>query len=108
MLHSAIHSARPDLKAIIHIHHPPCVAVSAMKCGLLPVSQEAAIVGEVSYHDYNGLLVDPADRDSIARSLGIHNKVSRCHHSSQTLAPKQQEIRVKRCRLSHSSNSHSQ
>lgn len=76
MLHSAIHSARPDLKAIIHIHHPPCVAVSAMKCGLLPVSQEAAIVGEVSYHDYKGLLVDPEERELIARSLGPFNKVS--------------------------------
>lgn len=78
VLHSAIHSSRPDLKAIIHIHHPPCVAVSAMKCGLLPVSQEAAIVGEVSYHDYNGLLVDPEEREQIARSLGPFNKVS--HH----------------------------
>ena len=77
MLHSAIHAARPDLRAVIHIHHPPCVAVSAMKCGLLPVSQEAAIVGEVSYLDYSGLLVEASEREQIARSLGPSSKVSR-------------------------------
>lgn len=49
-----------------------------MKCGLLPVSQEAAIVGDVSYHDYKGLLIDPEERELIARSLGPFNKVSRC------------------------------
>jgi len=75
VLHSAIHSARPDIRAIIHIHHTPCVAVSAMKCGLLPMSQEAAIVGDISYYDYKGLLVDPEERQAIARALGITNKV---------------------------------
>jgi len=76
VLHSAIHAARPDIKAIIHLHHPPCVAVSAMKCGLLPASQEAAIVGEVSYHEYKGILVDVEERQLIGRNLGF-NKV--CH-----------------------------
>jgi len=75
VLHSAIHSARPDIKAIIHLHHAPCVAVSAMKCGLLPASQEAAILGEVSYHEYRGLLVDPQEKELIARNLGPFNKV---------------------------------
>lgn len=75
VLHSAIHAARPDIKAIIHIHYPPCVAVSAMKCGLLPISQEAAIIGDVSYHDYRGLLVDTAERELITKNLGVFNKV---------------------------------
>lgn len=48
-----------------------------MKTGLLPISQEAAIVGDISYYDYKGLLVDPEERDAIARSLGISNKVRR-------------------------------
>ena len=29
MLHSAIHSARPDIKCIIHLHTPAIVAVSS-------------------------------------------------------------------------------
>ncbi|XP_055344345.1 alpha-adducin-like [Paramacrobiotus metropolitanus] len=75
LLHSAIHGARPDLKCVIHFHTPVCAAVSSMKCGLLPISQEAAIVGEVSYHDYGGILVDERERDLIIRNLGPFNKV---------------------------------
>ncbi|GFU60463.1 protein hu-li tai shao [Nephila pilipes] len=75
VLHSAVHACRPDIRCCIHIHHPPCVAVSAMKTGLLPVSQEAALIGDVSYHDYNGILVDTQEREQIARDLGPVNKV---------------------------------
>jgi adducin len=46
-----------------------------MKCGLLAASQEAAILGDVSYHDYNGLLIDPEEREQIGRNLGPFNKV---------------------------------
>ncbi|XP_035217214.1 protein hu-li tai shao-like isoform X1 [Stegodyphus dumicola] len=74
-LHSAIHAARPDLKCIIQVHHPPCIAVSATKCGLLPISQEAAILGEISYCDFHGVPSDQTDRELIARSLGPVNKV---------------------------------
>ncbi|XP_046446650.1 protein hu-li tai shao-like isoform X5 [Daphnia pulex] len=75
VLHSAIHAARPDAKCVVHIHHPACVAISALKCGFLPVSQESVLIGEVSYHDYYGILVDPEERESIARNLGPLNKV---------------------------------
>lgn len=40
------------------------------------MSQEAAIVGEVSYHDYQGIVLDPAEKDLIIRNLGPFNKVS--------------------------------
>ncbi|XP_015781808.1 protein hu-li tai shao isoform X3 [Tetranychus urticae] len=75
VLHSAVHSARPDIKAIIHIHHPTCVAISSMKCGLLKISQESAIIGDVSYHEFKGIVIDPDERESIARNLGPFNKV---------------------------------
>lgn len=74
-LHSAIHQFRPDIKCIIHLHTPTVVAVSSMKCGLLALSQEACICGEVSYHDYNGILVDTDERESLQRDLGPNNKV---------------------------------
>lgn len=75
VLHSAIHAARPDIKCVIHIHYPTCVAVSATKCGLLPISQEAAVLGEISYHDFHGIPIDHQEREQIARSLGPINKV---------------------------------
>merc|ERR1719259_1175077 len=75
MLHSAIHAARPDLKCIIHLHTPNIVAVSAMKCGLLYLSQESCLIGDVSYHAYEGLVVEGSERATLARDLGVHNKV---------------------------------
>lgn len=57
------------------MHYPPCVAVSALKHGLLCICQEAAIIGDVSYHDYKGLAIDTVLRELVARDLGPVNKV---------------------------------
>merc|ERR1712123_430120 len=75
MLHSAIHAARPDIKCIVHLHTPNIVAVSTMKCGLLPLSQEACLIGDLSYHSYHGIVIEPEERQSIAKDLGPNNKV---------------------------------
>ncbi|XP_042365460.1 alpha-adducin isoform X1 [Plectropomus leopardus] len=74
-LHSAIYAARPDVKCIIHVHTPAGAAVSAMKCGLLPISPEALSLGEVGYHDYHGILVDEEESSLIQRNLGPNSKV---------------------------------
>ena len=56
-----------------------CVCqVSAMKCGLLPISPEALFLGEVSYHDYHGILVDQEESLLIQKNLGPKSKVSLC------------------------------
>ncbi|XP_060746598.1 alpha-adducin isoform X17 [Tachysurus vachellii] len=74
-LHSAIYSARPDIKCVVHIHTPAGAAVSAMKCGLLPISPEALSLGEVAYHDYHGILVDDEEKILIQKNLGPKSKV---------------------------------
>ncbi|XP_006251223.1 alpha-adducin isoform X4 [Rattus norvegicus] len=74
-LHSAIYAARPDAKCIVHIHTPAGAAVSAMKCGLLPISPEALSLGEVAYHDYHGILVDEEEKILIQKNLGPKSKV---------------------------------
>lgn len=50
--------------------------MSALKCGLLAMSQEALICGNVSYHEFHGVSVDAEERERLARDLGVHNKVS--------------------------------
>ncbi|XP_055087857.1 alpha-adducin isoform X11 [Periophthalmus magnuspinnatus] len=75
VLHSAIYSSRPDVKCIVHVHTAAGAAVSAMKCGLLPISPEALSLGEVSYHDYQGILLDQEECALIQRNLGPTNKV---------------------------------
>ncbi|XP_075713359.1 alpha-adducin isoform X1 [Rhinoderma darwinii] len=74
-LHSAIYAARPDVKCIVHIHTPAGAAVSAMKCGLLPLSPETLCLGEMAYHDYHGILVDEEEKVLIQKNLGPRSKV---------------------------------
>ena len=52
VVHSAIHLARPDLHAVMHTHEKDAAAVSAMECGLLPLTQDAMVFGEVRRHQY--------------------------------------------------------
>ncbi|XP_034397655.1 beta-adducin isoform X2 [Cyclopterus lumpus] len=74
-LHSAIYSARPDIRCLLHLHTPASAAVSAMKCGLLPLSHEALLVGDVAYFNYNGVMEDEEDRVELQKSLGPTCKV---------------------------------
>ncbi|XP_013980574.2 alpha-adducin isoform X4 [Salmo salar] len=74
-LHSAIYAARPDVKCVVHVHTPAGAAVSAMKCGLLPISPEALTLGEVAYHDYHGILIDKEENVLIQKNLGPTSKV---------------------------------
>ncbi|XP_061149532.1 alpha-adducin isoform X25 [Syngnathus typhle] len=74
-LHAAVYAARPDVKCVVHIHTAAGAAVSAMKCGLLPISPEALALGEVAYHDYQGIVVDEEERVDIQKNLGKNAKV---------------------------------
>ena len=41
-----------------------------MKCGLLPLSHEALLVGDVAYYDYNGVMAEEEARLALQTSLG--------------------------------------
>src|SRR4029078_13468534 len=59
VIHGAIHKARPAVACVIHTHTRAGMAVAAMKCGLLPLSQTSIrFVGHIGYHDYEGPAVD--------------------------------------------------
>jgi ribulose-5-phosphate 4-epimerase/fuculose-1-phosphate aldolase len=71
VIHSAIHEARPDAQCVFHSHTRAGMAVSMMKCGLLPLSQHANLFyGKVAYHDSEGLSIDLDERQSLARDIG--------------------------------------
>ncbi|QLF94705.1 class II aldolase/adducin family protein [Pseudomonas sp. ABC1] len=74
VIHSAIHRARPDLKAVLHTHTRDGAAVSAQRDGLLPLSQHAlAYYGRVSYHDYEGVALDLDEQVRLIADLGDSN-----------------------------------
>uniref|UniRef100_A0A914EHP8 Class II aldolase/adducin N-terminal domain-containing protein n=1 Tax=Acrobeloides nanus TaxID=290746 RepID=A0A914EHP8_9BILA len=73
VLHSAIHESKPGVRCILHMHTAVVSAVSSMKCGLLPLCQEAMIIGPVAYHEYQGILDEEEEKESIVRDLGDKN-----------------------------------
>ena len=76
VIHGCMHEARPEINCVIHTHTRAGVAVSAMKCGLLPISQHAMRVQQqCAYHDYEGIALDMSERERMAASLGKKSKV---------------------------------
>lgn len=70
-IHSAIHMARDDAQAVLHLHARDAVAVSAQEDGLLPLSQTAMLVySRLAYHDYEGVALDLGERERLVRDLG--------------------------------------
>jgi len=70
VIHSAVHGARHDVQSVIHTHTRAGMAVSALKCGLLPLTQMAMRFADVAYHDYQSVAIDLAERESLVRDLG--------------------------------------
>lgn len=73
--HAAIYSMRPDVRCIIHLHTPATAAVSSMKCGILPISQEALLLGDVSCFGYYGSLDNKEEKVEFQKALGPTAKV---------------------------------
>ncbi|XP_062366474.1 beta-adducin isoform X4 [Cinclus cinclus] len=74
-LHAAIYAARPDIRCIVRLHTPAAAAVSAMRCGLLPISRAALLLGDIAYFDFRGEVEDEADRVELQKCLGPTCKV---------------------------------
>jgi ribulose-5-phosphate 4-epimerase/fuculose-1-phosphate aldolase len=75
VIHGCVHEARPEISCVIHTHTRAGVAVSAMKCGLLPISQHAMMTQpEVTYHDYEGIALYEAEQERMAAHLGKKSK----------------------------------
>uniref|UniRef100_A0A8C9VU55 Adducin 3 (gamma) a n=1 Tax=Scleropages formosus TaxID=113540 RepID=A0A8C9VU55_SCLFO len=73
--HAAIYSMRPDVRCVVHIRTPAAAAVSSMKCGILPISQEALILGDIAYYNYHGSLDEEEERIELQKALGPSAKV---------------------------------
>ena len=70
VIHSAIHGARHDVGCVLHTHTNAGMAVSVLKCGLLPLTQTAMRWSRVAYHDFEGVVVDLDERKRLVENLG--------------------------------------
>ncbi len=72
-IHSGVLKARPDVNWVLHTHTRAGMAVSCMKCGLLPLTQQAMLLkGYVGYHAWD-LQSAEGECERLAADLGPRN-----------------------------------
>ena len=85
IIHGNIYQHRKDINAIFHLHTSAGVAVSAMKFGLLPISQFALhFYNRVSYHDYNSLALQAEYGNSLVTDLNTNKVMFLRNHGTLT------------------------
>ena len=89
VIHSAIHSARHDVDCIAHTHTPAGMAVSAMKCGLLPLAQSFMRFSDIAYHDFEGVATEGRmdERERLVKDLGNKEAMILKNHGLLTCGP---------------------
>jgi ribulose-5-phosphate 4-epimerase/fuculose-1-phosphate aldolase len=71
VIHSAVHEARDDIQCVLHTHTRAGVAVSAQKCGILPISQQSTFVlASLAYHGYEGVAFREEEKPRLQADLG--------------------------------------
>ena len=85
-IHSAVHQARHDDQCVLHVHSNETIAVASLQEGLLPLSQYAMFaLASMSYHDYEGLAVNSAEKQRLQQDLGNANFMLLRNHGALTL-----------------------
>lgn len=85
VIHSAVHHARPDVSCVIHTHSWASMAVSSLECGLLPLTQTAMRFLKISYHNYQGVVLDEAEQESLVNDLGTGEAMILRNHGALTV-----------------------
>jgi ribulose-5-phosphate 4-epimerase/fuculose-1-phosphate aldolase len=86
VIHSAVHQAREDAGCVLHTHSRAGVAVSAQRCGVLPISQQSTFVlGSLAYHDYEGVALRDDEKPRLQADLGRANYLMLRNHGLLTV-----------------------
>ena len=72
VIHSAVHKGRPDVGCVIHTHTIAGMAISALDCGLLPITQTAMYFDGVGMHEYESVAIDIDEQERLVRDLGSY------------------------------------
>ncbi|ADM08265.1 hypothetical protein PB2503_00922 [Parvularcula bermudensis HTCC2503] len=88
VIHSAIHGARHDAGAVLHLHSPYGVAVAAQEGGLGRYSQFAMQVhDDLAYHDYEGIATNTEERARLVADMGDRSFLILRNHGTLTTGP---------------------
>lgn len=87
VIHSAVHEAREDAQCVMHLHTTAGIAVSTQKQGLLPLSQQSLFaLSSMSYHEYEGVALNPDEKKRLVADLGSTNFMILRNHGLLTCA----------------------
>jgi ribulose-5-phosphate 4-epimerase/fuculose-1-phosphate aldolase len=71
VIHSAIHGSIPQAHCVMHTHTTTGMAVACLEEGLSPHNFYGAMLhGQVAYHDFEGITVEPGERERLVRDIG--------------------------------------
>ena len=86
VIHGAVHAARTDAHAVLHVHTVAGVGVSCQPGGLLPISQNALVLlDDLACHDYEGIALELEERARLIADIGARNLVILRNHGLMTL-----------------------
>ncbi|HZZ92921.1 MAG TPA: class II aldolase/adducin family protein [Usitatibacter sp.] len=85
VIHGAVHKARPDVACVIHTHTWAGMALSALECGVLPITQTAMRFLKIGYHDYQGVVLDTREEASLLADLGTNEALILRNHGLLTV-----------------------
>ena len=85
VIHGAIHRARHDVACVIHTHTWAGMALSALECGVLPITQTSMRFLRIGYHDYQGVVLDAREEKSLLADLGANEALILRNHGLLTV-----------------------
>src|ERR1044071_9122354 len=89
-IHSRIHLANPRAACVLHTHMPYATALTLLENGRLEMVEQNALrfADDIAYDDvYNGLVVDTAEGDRLARVLGSKRVMFLANHGVIVVSP---------------------
>lgn len=91
-LHSGVLRGRPDVTCSVHVHPEEAIAISGLRHGLRPLSQNAMrFYNRVGYHEYEGLTDSFEERERIVAALGTNRALIMRHHGITTVGASARE-----------------
>lgn len=87
VIHSAVHASRHDVGCVIHTHSRAGMAVSAMECGLLPITQTSMRFKDIAYHDYESVAIDMDEQQRLVADLGHQDAMILRNHGLLVASP---------------------
>src|SRR3954463_14481997 len=89
-IHSRLHLAHPHAACVLHTHMPYATALTLLEDGRLEMVEQNALRfhDDIAYDDtYNGLVVDNAEGDRLARVLGGKRVLFLANHGVIVVGP---------------------